>query len=644
VNRNQHLPSDHHSPFLRRLLHDRAANTLVVMAIALIPMSALAGSAIDMGRMYDVKARLQQACDAGVLAGRKFMDSTSSSATLDATATTQAKAFFANNFTTGWFDTAPATFVPVKTSDMQVAGTASVTVPMTVMKMFGATDTTISVACKARYDIADTDIIFVLDTTGSMACRPEDTDSQCNNYVGNNPAQAYTRPASDPDAMPGYSGTTGFGVPETTSGNGSRIKALRQAVKDFYSTVANSVDASTRVRYGFVTYTSAVNSGRAITQVSPQYMIGGYTGETAKYQSRRPTGDYIISTSTSANNKNNSACTPSSTRSPTLSPTGTYIYNTSGQATVTAQAWNSNSSKCEVTVQTMGPIFTYQQYDTDVTNYITGAAVADPSEVRGQTSRWEGCIEERQTESSTTTFTSNSYDLDPDLIPTTNAATRWKPMWPDVTYARNNYNSTANQTINGEDDTYAPNLNGDARRKAGFYSCGKPVHRLSVMTAAQVAAYVDASDFKPLGGTYHDTGMIWGTRMLSPNGIFAADNVGRAGQATPKRVIVFLTDGAMAPNSAIYGQYGVEYYDRRVSGGTFSKLTDYHNARFLYECDKARTMGIDVWTITLGSAANDQLTACARTSAQALATTTGSGLSSAFQMIAKQVAMLRVVQ
>ena len=47
-----------------------------MMAIALIPVAALTGSAVDMARLYVVKARLQQACDAGLIAGRKFMNDT----------------------------------------------------------------------------------------------------------------------------------------------------------------------------------------------------------------------------------------------------------------------------------------------------------------------------------------------------------------------------------------------------------------------------------------------------------------------------------------------------------------------------------------------------------------------------------------
>ena len=63
------------SSAMGRLRRDVRGNTLAMMAIALIPISAMVGSGIDTARLYVVKVRLQQACDAGALAGRKAMDS-----------------------------------------------------------------------------------------------------------------------------------------------------------------------------------------------------------------------------------------------------------------------------------------------------------------------------------------------------------------------------------------------------------------------------------------------------------------------------------------------------------------------------------------------------------------------------------------
>ena len=56
------------SGLLSRLLHDRAGNTIMLVAAAIAPILAMVGGAIDMSRSYLSESRLQQACDAGVLA------------------------------------------------------------------------------------------------------------------------------------------------------------------------------------------------------------------------------------------------------------------------------------------------------------------------------------------------------------------------------------------------------------------------------------------------------------------------------------------------------------------------------------------------------------------------------------------------
>ena len=166
--------------FLSRLRRDVRGNTLAFMAALLVPLAALSGSAIDVARMYAVKTRLQQACDAGALAGRKSM---SAAGDLDTSATGPAQSFFKNNFQSGWFKTSSVSFTLSKTSENQVAGSATATVPMAVMGMFGMGARTVNVTCEARYDVADADIVFVLDTTGSMACLTSDSISTCNGYA-----------------------------------------------------------------------------------------------------------------------------------------------------------------------------------------------------------------------------------------------------------------------------------------------------------------------------------------------------------------------------------------------------------------------------------------------------------------------------
>lgn len=622
--------------FLSRLRRDVRGNTLALMAAMLVPLAALAGSAVDLSRMYAVKTRLQQACDAGALAGRKMMTDPDATALGDA-ATSAAQTFFSNNFNAGWFKTGSVSFTPTRTSDGQVQGTATASVPMTVMTMFGAASRTVTVTCQARYDVADADVMFVLDTTGSMACTTsDDTGSGCNASVA-----TYTRP----------DGTTGYYDVEES---GSKLSGLRAAVLSFYDTVAASADPSTHVRYGFVTYTSTVNVGYLLPQ---SYLVNSWN-----YQSRHIIGDQLLTTnSTSTVAATSSAdCAAHYSRSPALTtqmqPDGTvvnfYRYDSNGKASAVDPSWNSNTKVCTLKNDTVTPLWRYEKTLIDTSQYITGATVGDPTKLAG-TSKWQGCIEERDT-TTASTFDPNNLppDLDPDLIPSSNA-TRWRPMWPDVVYYRGNSTTVdyGGNSSNPYGDytgmtalaTYT-NLLMRNNIGSGYVSCGKPAQRLATMTRQQVSDYVNATDFKAIGGTYHDTGMIWGTRLISPTGIFSSDTAAWPNRQAPNRYIVFMTDGQMAPNVNIYGMYGMEKYDLRVTGnGNSTTDLNNHNARFLAECQAAKQRNITVFVVGFGQSLNSQLKTCA-SPGQAYYASDNASLKAAFQKIAQQVAMLRISQ
>ncbi len=85
--------------FLRRLVHDIAANTLAISAVSMLPLMAMVGGGIDASRYYMASARLQSACDAGALAARRAMVTT----VMTTEARTQALNFFDQNFSDGMF-------------------------------------------------------------------------------------------------------------------------------------------------------------------------------------------------------------------------------------------------------------------------------------------------------------------------------------------------------------------------------------------------------------------------------------------------------------------------------------------------------------------------------------------------------------
>lgn len=634
---------------LSRLRRDATGNTLAIMAASMIPLCAFAGAAIDTARLYVVKTRLQTACDSGVLAGRKFMDpSTPPKVALTGNAFTQANAYFNNNFisswaNSGWFTMGTQTFAPVTFTDSagitQVSGTATAQVPMTLMRMFGAATQTVSVSCQASFDTPDTDVMFVIDTTGSMACLPSD----------------------DPTADCG--GSTAFTLPDgstdyyDTEKSGSKLSAVRTAIDTFYTTLANNIKGSgANVRYGFVPYSSTVNVGAALYAVNPNYLATSWA-----YQSRSPVVTSSTSSPTLSNQSSQTNCTSQSQAQTAYSTAGT---STSKTATYGSY---SNNKNCSVTTTTYTLTWTYQSVTYPTAAFVQtlakGGTIDDPSKYDSSTTSWQGCVDEMSSNNYNTVTSYNidalPDDMNPDLIPTS-STTPWAPMWPAVEYGRNYSTNSATytktQTVSSAGDstvaTTTPNYINTNFRQNGFVPCGAPVQRL---TANQSQAAIDAytANLHPHGGTYHDTGMIWGLRMLSPQGIFASDTAAWTGHADPKRVIVFLTDGAMSPDTRSYGMYGVEYFDSRISGkgttvtsSTTGTLAAYQNARFLAECQKAQEKNIQVWVVAVGQSLTSQLQTCVGTAhpERAIYVNSSTDLSTAFGNIATAVSMLRVSQ
>lgn len=602
--------------FLQRLARDVAGNTAAIMAAALLPLAGFTGAALDTARLYVVKVRLQQSCDAGALAGRKMMTGTA----LDTNAKAQAKLFFDNNFKSGWFSTSAVSFVASDTADGQVKGTASATVPVTLMSIFGSTETTLNVTCEARKEIGDVDVMFVLDTTGSMSCAAATAQSTCDSNTVNNTSKV-------------------GGVWSAAEVSGSRISSLRGAVLTFYDTLAAAADTNSRIRYGVVPYSSMVNVGGGVLPLS-------YINDSADYPSRTYADTNSGSATTvTLNNKSQPQCDALVGRSPA---TG-YPATVSTKISYTTVTGTNAPGVCKLSQQAVVPLYTYKNNVTfDVSVYKTGVAVDNPSKVDSSTSTWDGCVVERTT-----------GDLDINL-PATGTSTKWTPAWLDVIYDRSN---AAAESVTYEGWTSSTTAyrgrNEDNQLKYQNYACPKRAKRLSAMTRSELDDYVKASNgFKPLGYTYHDVGMVWGARFISPNGIFAGDTDCRPNR-TCGRHIVFMTDGDMHPNECAYSALGFERQEGRVMGSKpvgnctsnsnnyyvqapSTTLETKHNTRFLSACTQAKNNGITIWVVAYAQALTQELKDCASNSDTAIYAPTDQKLHDAFQQIAGKIAELRI--
>lgn len=598
--------------FLQRLARDRSGNTLAMMAAGLFPLLAMVGGGIDMGRSYLAQSRLQQACDAGVLAARKKLGSdVVVTGVIPEGVDDVGNRFFNLNFRDGSYGTENRAFQMTLEGDLAISGVATVKVPTTIMSVFGYDNIDITVNCEAKLNFSNSDIMFVLDTTGSMS---------------------QTNPG---DSEP-------------------RINVLRQVVKDFHAQIEASKTPGTRVRYGFLPYSTNV---RVADILKSDWMVDRWT-----YQSRVPVPLPPVTVSYYYYNQEYisgsyqqlppyvSATCPANTYTQDIGQTVTvsnsphqYYYDATqngsqfsciendGMFTVTEQRWTNWKARHRWTYAYDGLWYNYtyrykpREFDVSVLKAangddapLYGSIRADLAGNHGGTEPvfWNvyntGCIEERDTYEITdwdNVDLSRALDLDIDLVPTPgNPATQWRPMLPELVFERTiNWQGQGNFSVpEVESSEYFLNP-----AWAGTHACPSAARKLGEMSATEVAKYVD--DLVPTGDTYHDIGMIWGARMLSPTGLFAAENADVDGKPTARHLI-FLTDGQTDTYDVSYGAYGVEPLDRRrwrsqaESGISLNEVVE---RRFGVACAEAKKRNITVWVIGFGTSLNPVMEQCA---------------------------------
>lgn len=632
-----------HTTLTKQLLADQQGNILPMAAAGILVMAALIGGGVDMSRGYQAQTRLQNACDSAVLAGRKAVTNNG----FDAASEAQAQQYFDTNYSDAIQGTRDAAITfDADDSGNSVTATATTTMPMLMMQLFGEVDMPLTANCQSTMGVGNSDVTMVLDVTGSMA--------------------------------------------------GTRIVALREAMVNFYDTVDTSTEGSNaRVRYSFVPFSTSVNVGRQLMDADVDYIANEWT-----YQSRAPIFNTIteqirvgwntpVLTSSSSyseedtsstqqynNNRYNSssACNAilpanvpwTNSGSPSTS-TGTTT-NGAGQqvaTTITSQPQSMVTYLCSRSGSRWRPYYytttrsfnTYQyatsnpiyetrtrqefarweyrpvRYDTSQLKLFNTVTTPTGTDGANQSSSWGGCIEERTTVSEASfayspllgITPSEALDLNIDMAADIDEPqTQWGPLWDAVSYRRNTIAMS-----NAGTKTSAP--------------CGPQAQTLREISATEMQAYADSLTTQ--GNTYLDIGMLWGARLSSPDGIFSAlvndtpDNGGNV-----ERHIIFMTDGALEPNNSVYQAYGIESLDRRITDdGTTTQATARHYNRFLAICNAVRGKGIRLWTINFSGVADANLNTCA-TPGSSFAANNATQLNEAFQEIAKQVGELRVLQ
>lgn len=645
---------------IRDLRRETAGNVFPIAAVGMIVAAGVIGAAVDFGRDYRVQNQLQAACDAAVLAGRRSVSTNG----YDDAAKQVAIDYFATNFDDTNQETTGTSFVTsADDKGNTVSGTARTTLSTLVMRLFNYNTFELTAYCSASMGVGNADVMMVLDTTGSMG--------------------------------------------STLSAGQTRIQALRAAMKNFYTTLSDATDGTNaRVRYGFVPYSSSVNVGKLLYDLNPAYLVDTreYQSREAQYDtstSNEVTGysdptvvtnpavysNYDTSSWAYYDNvryNNSSQCqaalpsndadyanygTAQTVTKTTTNSAGQKVVTTTvtqSQRKATYDCYRKTSSKyyvivqyqtrdvVTVTVSTSDPIYdttenktftkwVYKPVEYDVSAYKAFNAVTMKigSDSQGKpkdvTSTWAGCIEERSTtpaanfgyNSSAGITPVSAWDVKIDDAPTADDDTKWAPMWPEVAYRRWDKNGSydkAESDYGGQAPSYCPQKS----------------QLLAEMDQDSFDTYADS--LNATGNTYLDIGMIWGGRLLSPDGIFQDNvNIQPLNGGEVSRHIIFMTDGVMEPNYSIQSAWGMEYWDRRVTANGYNDDAGRHSQRFLAVCEALKDKGIRIWVIAFTSGLSTDLKTCSSDNSSYTANNADE-LNTAFQEIAKQVGELRITQ
>ena len=722
---------------MSRLARDKRGATLPMMAAAIVPIAAMVGAGLDMSRVYLVRTRLQQACDAGAVAVRRSMSATNT-ANANEDNKLEGYKFFDFNFPQGAYGTESVSRVFVGATGTNgvgnVEGDASAIVPTSVMKLFAVNTLTVSTSCAATVSIPNTDVMFVLDVSGSMSAKAVSTDTQ------------------------------------------TKIQALKSATKTFFTTLGKGSDSGGgRIRYGFVPYSSQANTGAVVKAASPSFIAGGTTGETATYRSRTavtynefyitgyqnlvgtpgvtpngspsnstPSGstwtNYGSSGSTnvggtsytnrftgitssvcsgkakpygSATPVNSVSTASGSITSPSLGTpttpthpaterinpyTQTQNFNriTYGYSwTVTSGSGSSALGTCQFrqlpqtyvrttptktteqavwAVREVASSWDYNNRAIDVTSLVAGNTVSNPAYWSGtsyvsinanpssnasqsevsSTMSWGGCLEESRTINTITTSSAmaipdDALDMKIDLVPQ-DLTQKWRPYLPQLVF------DPTGGTPRWQDD--------DNWNNSGWAACPTASRAMRQYTSdvdgttklsASFAAYVDG--LLPIGGTQHDIGMVWGARLMSPDGILASTNnaASAPGGFAIGRHLVFMTDGIMDARNQNYGPWGISRLDGRqvptnqvdVDDSGSTAMNDIHKQRFNMICESARSKGYTIWVIGFGmnnATMPQSLKDCAGDSDHWMTAPTAAELTTKFSNIASTIGGLRLTE
>jgi Flp pilus assembly protein TadG len=513
---------------------NRRGNVAVIFALALAPVTLLAGGSVDLSTAMNARSRLAQALDAAALAVGV------NSSISDDDALEIATGFINANYPERELGeiTSISVTVDPETDSITVRGTARVRTTMLGLAGIQTIDVHWeSVAQRASQRI---ELAMVLDNTGSM--------------------------------------------------RGSKISGLRDAAHLLSEILFEGADDADDVKIGLVPFAATVNVGTgfernwwldpdAISPIHAQWAGGDFEAET---------------------------CT------------------TSGGGRGRRGRGGSGVTTC--TTETIHPnhwdLFDELQYTS-----------------------WGGCVEARS-------LPMDIEDTTPSVSqPETLFVPYFAPDEPDISNYSNNYLDDDNSEGVFERLQYLPKYD-DARPSFDGPNAACTVTPITPLTATRSRIDSAISDMEASGNTNIANGVGWGVRVLSPQMPFS-EGVSYDDRDVLKAMVI-LTDGQnvlSGQNTDFMSRYEAYGYinDDRLGIRTSSSdnLSNALDERTAAACAYAKSQGIRVYTISFqvsSGSTRDMMEACASSPSLYFDSPSSSALRDAFEMIAGDLANLRLAR
>jgi hypothetical protein len=564
---------------LNRLRRDRRGSAIAMMVAGLIPGIAALGSAIDAGRLYVVKSQLQTGVDAAALAGARAYELDDDT---PAGRNAQALAYFRGNFPTGYMGTKGLSVTPTFakiTGRNTTTVAANVIVPMSFMRAFGFQQQEVTAVARAEIQPHPLEVMMVLDNTGSLKANlPRDAN----------------------------------GVVKT------RITALKDAAKSFFDVIYQEGSTRSDLAIGFVMYDITVNIGKLLPNWSSPTVVrqqfGFNDGYMNQYGGSWPTNhlgwkgcvfadDSVKDLNSTLTYQESGAwdidrTLPGENGHPPLSPyfiPPMYVPQLpAGDANAIEKAQDSGNYYKVSNVEPNNNLF---KLDANYADYMLNLDAYSNAFANNPYRRWfyqmyiglnDGAA---SAGNDVITRTDGSY-YDPGNAPwnfTTRTGTPFKVNYARIPRLTSDWHDATEYTVNPLGGTTDNGNQNKTEWPSPNWQC--PEEAVPVAYGRDRSFYTNVIDTKnaaiyPANGTLHHAGLLWGYRLLVRDDVFRRTNPTRE---TPKRALVFMTDGETALGAAQNGYtdrtwtfYG-NYADSPISASP-GGLTAQSERRFSKTC------------------------------------------------------------